>query len=114
MKVIEEKDINKLLKEGKVFGEDGEKIKLAMLPKKITVPKVPTEERQMQILEKITSETVKAFEANNKNAAILLEMIRRTKLDVKMPEFPEPVKRWNFDVVRNNEGYIKSITAEAK
>ena len=71
----------------------------------------PLEHRQANALEEIASEIALLLQANDKNAGVLLQMISKIKMET--PNLPEPIKKWNFSVSRNNEGFIRSITAEA-
>ena len=109
MRVVDEKTIRQLRITKNVTNIKGERLKFAPLRKK---SKLSIDERSAKALEVISTEIAKILDSNTENAIILLEMIRKIKIDpVKIPEF----KMWNeikFTPVRNKEGFIKELTAK--
>lgn len=121
MKIITEDKIKNLRKNRKVTGKDNSRLKPVVVSKK-SKPKALAEERQIAAIESVVSEITKLVRANNKNAVIILEIIRKIKgfenikfpEIPKMPETPKPIKRWRFNVERNADGFIDEITAEGE
>ena len=97
MKTISNEDLHRLISKGKTDLNY----------------KSNAEERQAKALEEIVAKMALVLQTNNKAASILLAIINKIKIpDIKIPEFPEPAKKWQFNVSRNSEGFIKEITAE--
>lgn len=73
------------------------------------------EERQAQALEKIVAAIALSLQSNDKNTRVLLDLISEIggKADIQIPDFPQPVQRWQFSLLRDSDGFIKEITAKA-
>ena len=118
MRVIQEKEILKLRRNKKISGEDGKKVKLRSSPKKPKALSVEDHQSQInkkviQSFDKIVTKVDSLLQLDDKNTAVLLGLIGELK-NIKMLEFPEPVKKWRFDVSRDRQGFIEEITAERK
>lgn len=73
------------------------------------------EERQVQAFEKIVTAIALSFQSNDKNTGALLDLISEIggKADIQIPDFPQPIKKWQFSLLRDSDGFIKEITAKA-
>ena len=107
MRVLQEKDIRQLRRQERIITANGEKLKPALLYKK---PKVslPPEERQIQALERLINEITTIVKANDQNAVVLLQMIRK----IQLPDPAEPAKEWKHIVSRSGDGKIKDIISK--
>lgn len=117
MRILKEKDIWKLRKDGKVSGESGEKIESIPFSQKTSKPKISTEERQAKALEnmvKAMALILQSLSGNDKKSAILLEMIQKLEgiENIKMPEVPKTWTKLKFTPERDRDGFITEIMAE--
>jgi hypothetical protein len=73
------------------------------------------EERQIQAFEKIAIAISLSLQSSDKNTGALLDLISGIgrKVDIQIPDFPQPVKKWQFSLLRDSDGFIKEITAKA-
>ena len=113
MRVVSEQEIRDLRRKRNVKTAEGERLKPALFHKK---PKTPltAEERSAQSLEKLVSEITLILQANDKNAIILLEMIRRIRVEpARIPERSKPTQKWEHTPIRGGDGKIKKIISEA-
>lgn len=108
MKVIQEKEIRKLRREGAVTNETGERLNRASLQK--TQKTISTEEKQVRALEDIGKRISILPLVSEKNSMVLLEAIRK----IDTPEQPQPVLRWKHTISRrDSDGRTKEIISEA-
>lgn len=121
MKKINEKDILKLRMAGNVKDEAGGNLKsvLPFVSKKEAATKRTSEERQTKAMEDIVTKLADILKANDKNAVVLMDMLRKVIIrpEVKLPEFPKfpafpkPVASWNFEIERDSQGFIETVKA---
>lgn len=109
MKILKEKDVRGLKRKQSIKTLKGKELASVTPIKQPIAKTVAPEARQSQALERIAAEIMLLLQANDKNAVILLEMIKK----IQMPEVPAPVKKWDFAVSRDGKGFIKSISAKA-
>ena len=79
MRILKEKDVFDLRKDGKISGEGSKKIESALFSKKAK-PEVSAEERQAKALENIVGAMIlmsQSLDGNGKNAEALLEMVQK-------------------------------------
>lgn len=105
MKIIDEKEIRALRIRRKVTDEKGEKLNLFLKKPKVLSP---PEERQIQVIEKLVSEIQTIVKANDHNAVVLLELIRK----IQLPDYPEPAKEWEHTITRDSSGKAKNIVSK--
>lgn len=116
MRILKEKDVFDLRKDGKISGEGSKKIESALFSKKAR-PEVSAEERQAKILENIVKAMTlmsQSLDGNDKNAEILLEMVRKFEgiENIKMPEAPKAWTKLKLTPERDRDGFITEIIAE--
>lgn len=112
MRRIEEKDIRQLRREGNVTDAKGDKIK-PFIVKSSPKSEIPP-------IEKLITTLSQALLSHDKQIPLLIETIRQSKSDIKIPTFPkippapEPIKDWKFTVTRDSQGDIETIRAQAE
>ena len=116
MRILKEKDVFNLRKDGKISGESGKEIKSVLFSKKAK-PEVSAEERQAKALEnmvKAMALILQSLSNNDKHSAILLEMVQKFEgiENIKMPEIPRAWTKLKLTPERDRDGFITKIVAE--
>lgn len=121
MRLIKEDDISKLRKGNEVTAKDGSMLK-AVIPiasKKPSAPKLTELELQTKAIKTLAAMLATMMHDHNRNSTKLMEAVVQVKpignipAFPAFPEFPGPVLRWDFHVERDDQGFIKTIKAEA-
>ena len=102
--------IRKLQKAGDLTGKDGGRIRSAKKEPQAKVS-ITSEERQAKALEAIVVEIKGLLQANSQNAVVLLEIIKKMRMDVQF-EIPESAKKWKHTPARDGSGKISEIISE--
>lgn len=116
MRELTREDIKDLRKKGNIKAQDGGKYKrqppVRGKAKTVDAPQPPAfEERQTKAMETLVAEIAMILRANDKNATILLQMMKKMDINIEMPE---PAKKWEHMIVsRDSDGKIEKIVSEA-